>query len=199
MKKLLFLIVFAAISSLSHSQSAAIKIKSTTNARFSKLVKKIDGDLNKDNISDVVKVFKDPKKGDFKASIFFGTQDGKYTLINDNTTLLSVSDGTISDENFPLIEIKKGILILNYELLRGQSNYKFRFQNSNFEMIGYDSTSSDGNGYMEKMDINLSTKIKITTLERYDVENSKPEIKKEKITIASLPKFQTFNPVKFEY
>ena len=199
MKKLLFLIVFAAISSLSHSQSAAIKIKSTTNARFSKLVKKIDGDLNKDNISDVVKVFKDPKKGDFKASIFFGTQDGKYTLINDNTTLLSVSDGTISDENFPLIEIKKGILILNYELLRGQSNYKFRFQNSNFEMIGYDNTSSDGNGYMEKVDINLSTKIKITTLERYDVENSKPEIKKEKITIASLPKFQTFNPVKFEY
>ena len=199
MKKLLFLIVFAAISSLSHSQSAAIKIKSTTNARFSKLVKKIDGDLNKDNISDVVKVFKDPKKGDFKVSIFFGTQDGKYTLINDNTTLLSVSDGTISDENFPLIEIKKGILILNYELLRGQSNYKFRFQNSNFEMIGYDNTSSDGNGYMEKVDINLSTKIKITTLERYDVENSKPEIKKEKITIASLPKFQTFNPVKFEY
>lgn len=199
MKKLLLLIVFATISSLSHSQSAAIKIKSTTNARFSKIVKKIDGDLNKDNISDVVKVFKDPKKGDFKASIFFGTQDGKYTLINDNTTLLSVSDGTISDENFPLIEIKKGILILNYELLRGQSNYKFRFQNSNFEMIGYDSTSSDGNGYMEKMDINLSTKIKITTLERYDVENSKPEIKKEKITIASLPKFQTFNPAKFEY
>ena len=199
MKKLLFLIVFAAISFISHSQSAAIKIKSTTNARFSKLVKKIDGDLNKDNISDVVKVFKDPKKGDFKASIFFGAQDGKYTLINDNTTLLSVSDGTISDETFPLIEIKKGILILNYELLRGQSNYKFRFHNSNFEMIGYASTSSDENGFMEKVDINLSTKIKITTLERYDVENSKPEIKKEKITIASLPKFQTFNPVKFEY
>lgn len=199
MKKLLFLIAFISISGVSHSQSAAVKRKSTTNNRFSKLITKIDGDLNKDNISDVVKVYKDPKKGDFKASIFFGTQDGKYTLINENTNLLSVSNGIMSVENLPLIEIKKGVLILNYELLRGQRNYKFRFQNSNFEMIGYNSISSDGNDYMEKVDINLSTKIKITTLERYDVENTKPTIKKEKITIASLPNFQTFNPDKFEY
>ncbi len=155
--------------------------------------------MNKDNISDVVKVYKDSKKGDFKVSIFFGTQDCKYTLINENTNLLSVLNGIISVENLPLIEIKKGVLILNYELLRGQRNYKFRFQNSNFEMIGYNSISSDGNDYMEKVDINLSTKIKITTLERYDVENTKPTIKKEKITIASLPNFQTFNPDKFEY
>ena len=199
MKKLLLLIAFISISGVSHSQSAAVKRKSTTNNRFSKLITKIDGDLNKDNISDVVKVYKDPKKGDFKASIFFGTQDGKYTLINENTNLLSVSNGIMSVENLPLIEIKKGVLILNYELLRGQRNYKFRFQNSNFEMIGYNSISSDGNDYMEKVDINLSTKIKITTLERYDVENTKPTIKKEKITIASLPNFQTFNPDKFEY
>ncbi|CAM3108063.1 hypothetical protein [Flavobacterium frigoris] len=193
MKNLFVLIAVFTIFTIGHSQSKS------TSSRFSKFISQINGDLNKDNIKDVVKVYKDPRKGDFKTSVFFGTPDGNYKLIIENSTLLSNSEGRMEVENFPSIEIKKGILDLTYELMRGQHNYKFRYQNGNFEMIGFKRSSSDGHAYFETEEANLSTRTKITTVERYDVENEKPEITKEKMAIAKLPIFQTFNPETSKY
>ncbi|SHM48555.1 hypothetical protein [Flavobacterium xanthum] len=192
MKKLFVLIAVLAICS-SHSQSKIV------NRRFTKFISQIEGDLNKDNIKDIVKVQKDPKNGDYKTAVFFETPDGKYKLICYNSSLLAYSDDRTEVENHPYLEINKEILILNYELLRGQHNYKFRYQKGSFEMIGYNSISSDGYGYLEKQDANLSTKIKIRTVEQCDVENIKPKVTTERLMINKLPIFQTFNPQTFNY
>ncbi len=85
--------------------------------------------------------------------------------------------------------INKGVLSVNFELLRGHFEHKFRYQNGNFELIGFSSVNSDGQGVMTTTDFNLSTGIRIEKSERYDTDKVLSN-RRKKILIRPLPKLQ---------
>ena len=83
---------------------------------------------------------------------------------------------------------------MNFELLRGHYKHKFRFQNGNFELIGFSEVSSDGHGVMQTTDYNLSTGIRVEKSERYDSDKILSN-KKKKILIRPLPRLQDVAPM----
>jgi hypothetical protein len=57
-----------------------------------------------------------------------------------------------------ILEIEKGVLHLTFQLTRSMTEYKFRFQENDFVLIGAKSGGSDGNTTIEFWDINFLTK-----------------------------------------
>ncbi|MGF2414650.1 MAG: hypothetical protein ACQUYJ_20100, partial [Ferruginibacter sp.] len=84
------------------------------------------------------------------------------------------------------------------QLLRGNFEHQFRFQNGNFELIGFSKVSSDGQGTITSIDFNLSTGLRIETRERYDTDKVLSRSKK-KVVIRPLPKLQEFTPLENEW
>ena len=142
---------------------------------------KINGDLNKDGIDDCVLIVKATEKDSIVKNRFGETVDrnrrGIIVLFNrkDNYDLIVKNNKCFSSENedggvyFPpelSIEIKKGNLCFHYADGRyGYWEYKFRFQNSDFELIGYDSgdRSSFESDYVtfDETSLNFMTKKKL--------------------------------------
>ena len=61
------------------------------------------------------------------------------------------------------VEVKKGKLYVNFAHGRyGYWGYTFRYQNSDFELIGYDSSASRGPVIYKETSINFLTKKKLT-------------------------------------
>ncbi|HET7733268.1 MAG TPA: hypothetical protein VFK73_05450 [Paludibacter sp.] len=171
---------------------------------FSVLKMEVKGDLNKDNIEDKVVVTQDTinEKSPYKIQIYFGEADGKLNLIVASTKLIEAQypdgrDGFKTGNEFADVTIKNGIISVNSELLRGHFEYKFRFQNGNFELIGFSEVASDGQGVMSTTDFNLSTGMRIVISERYDTNEVISNTKK-KILIRPLPKFQDVAPFENE-
>ena len=95
--------------------------------------------------------------------------------------------------SFYALKISKGVLTLYCELLRGNYNHKFRYQNGNFELIGYTEVESNGRGFIYSTDFNLSTGVQLNKKDNYEtgkVEESERKILK----ISPLPKLQDFIP-----
>ena len=82
-------------------------------------------------------------------------------------------------------------------MTRGHFTHKYRFQNGNFELIGFSQVYSDGHGIMTTIDYNLSTGIRIEKTERYDTDKVLSNTKK-KILIRPLPKLQDITPMENE-
>jgi hypothetical protein len=91
------------------------------------------------------------------------------------------------------VTIKKGVLSINNEFLRGHSEHKFRYQNGRFELIGFSHVSSGGIGVMETIDFNLSTGVRVEKFERYDTDKVLSN-KKTKLLIRPLPRLEGFTP-----
>lgn len=116
------------------------------------------GDLNKDKLNDaaIVLLHKDSilwvgSGGDTVTTqprmliILFQHSAGGFTLVEQNNTLIMIDDGNAySDNPFQDISISKGILELQFHFM-GTSltgiNYKFRYQQNDFVLIGADRTS----------------------------------------------------------
>jgi hypothetical protein len=163
---------------------------------FKVAVAKASGDLNKDGIEDLVTVMQDTlhENAPYRLQVSFGKGDEKFTPIVFSDKLIEPQypdgrDGFRSGNGFDSVEIKKGILLVNISLLRGYITYKFRYQNGNFELIGYKSSSSDGIGTIYSDDFNLSTGDRITIRENYETGKIISNEKTKKL-VRPLPKLQ---------
>ena len=173
----------------------------TKNYNFTHKIMEVSGDLNKDSLPDKVVVTQDTlnENAPYKLQIFFKEPNGQSKLIVTSIKIIEPQypqgrDGYRTGNGFSDVTIKNGILSLNFELLRGHYEHKFRFQNGNFELIGFSEVSSDGHGVMETTDFNLSTGIRVEKSERYD-SDKKLSNKKKKILIRPLPRLQDVVPM----
>ena len=176
----------------------------TKNNRFNHKIMEVEGDLNKDNLVDKVVVTQDTlnENAPYKLQIFFKEPNGLSKLIVSSTEIIEPQypdgrDGYSTGNGFSDVTIKNAVLSVNFELLRGHFEHKFRFQNGNFELIGFSKVYSDGQGVMTTTDFNLSTGNRIEKSERYDTDKVL-SIKKKKILIRPLPKLQDVIPMKNE-
>jgi hypothetical protein len=175
--------------------------QSTSSAdNFSYEILKVTGDLNKDSLPDKVVVSQDTldEKFPYRLQIFFVQPNGEFKLVVASTKLIEPQypdgkSGMRSGNGFANVTISNGVVSVNNELLRGHYEHKFRFQNGNFELIGYSYVSSDGLGEMTSIDFNLSTGIRLEKTERYDTDKIISNTKK-KILVKPLPKLQDVIP-----
>ncbi|NHM02597.1 hypothetical protein [Flavobacterium difficile] len=173
-------------------------------ANFNVKIKEVKGDLNKDNLTDKVVVTQDTinEKSPYKLEIFFAKPNGDFKSIVASTKIIEAQypEGRVNyntGNGFSDITIKKGVLIVRFELVRGYFEHKFRFQNGNFELIGFYEVYSNGQGVITTTDFNLSTGIRIEKAERYDNDEVISSTKK-KIVISPLPKLQDVEPFENE-
>lgn len=134
----------------------------------------IRGDLNKDGLEDSVFIIKGTNKSKIVIDKFAGELDrnrrgiiivfggkNQYQLILENRECFS-SENEDGGFYFPpdlRIYIKNGVLRLHY--LHGRYGfwiYKFRYQNSDFELIGYDRSCARGPVVEVTTSINFLTK-----------------------------------------
>ncbi|HLP13381.1 MAG TPA: hypothetical protein VK177_15695 [Flavobacteriales bacterium] len=159
----------------------------------------VKGDLNKDKIADLVIITQDTlqQRRPYKLEVYFIQPNGTKKLIVSTTKALEpqfIEGENTSPRNGPYLVdpvIKKGVLWINHELLRGHFEHKWRYQNGNFELIGYSFVESNGVGLMYTNDFNLSTGEYVHKEEEYS--NDKVVVhKKQKHKITPLPKLQDF-------
>ena len=135
---------------------------------------KVQGDLNKDNQVDYVLIIKGTDKANFVKDEYRGELDRNRRGIiialknNDRYELVLENRDCFSSENeyggvyySPELDvsIKKGNLLVHY--LHGRYGYwiyNFRYQNSDFELVGYDSSNNHGSIVKSTTSINLMTK-----------------------------------------
>jgi hypothetical protein len=197
MKQLLltFLIIFQLDSSAQTN---------TSKLNFEHKIMEVEGDLNKDSLVDKVVVTQDTlnENAPYRLQIFFKETNGLSKLIVTSTKIIEPQypdgrDGYRTGNGFSDVTIQNGVLGVNFQLLRGHFEHKFRFQNGNFELIGFTEGYSDGQGVMRTTDFNLSTGIRIEKSERYDTDKILSKTKK-KILIRPLPKLQDIIPMENE-
>lgn len=165
---------------------------------FDLKIMEVSGDLNKDNLFDKVIVNQDKSEnGHYRLQVFFKEPNGHYKLIVTSTTFIGPKypNGIcLSEIGFSEVKIKNGILSINFQLVCGHSEYKFRYQNENFELIGFSKVYSDGLGLTKTTDYNLTSGTRIEKFERYDKDQFLSNTKK-KILIRPLPKLQDIIPM----
>lgn len=143
-----------------------------------KLLKKITGDLNGDGLDDHVLIIKATEKEKIVTNRFDEEVDRNrrgiliYLTNNDETFLATKNLNCFSSENedggvyFPpelTIEIENEKLSVHYGHGRyGYWKYTFRLHNSDFELIGYDSSDNYGPVVNRETSINFLTKKKLT-------------------------------------
>jgi hypothetical protein len=138
----------------------------------------IKGDLNKDGLEDIVliikgtdksKIIKDEDRGELdrnrRGILVLLKKGNSYVLASKNYDCFSSEneDGGVYFAPELEVEIKKGNLYISYGHGRyGNWSYTFRYENGNFELIGYDSYSSRGPVPQFQVSINFLTKKKLT-------------------------------------
>ncbi len=135
---------------------------------------KIQGDLNKDNQADYILIIKGTDKDKIvkdengeqldrnrRGIIIAFKNQNQYELALENRDCFSSEDedGGVYFAPELSVTIDKGKLFVNYSHGRyGYSSYNFRYQNSNFELIGYDSSENSGPVVERSVSVNLMTK-----------------------------------------
>jgi hypothetical protein len=153
---------------------------------------KIMGDFNKDGMDDCVllikgtdtsKVITDEYRGKLdrnrRGLIVLLNKKGKYELAIKNYDCFSSEneDGGVYFAPELSLEIKKGNLYVHYSHGRyGYWTYTFRFQKSDFELIGYDESDDHGPVVNSETSINFSTKIKQVKVNTNEDADSGEEI-----------------------
>lgn len=175
MKKLVF-IIFLAIGTNAFGQSKGKIAKSPTEFIPAGYVvfEELQGDLNRDNQADYVfiikgtdrdKFVKDEYRGELDRNrrgiiIAFKSPNGyEHVLENRDCFSSENEDGGIYFAPELDVTISKGNLRIHYAHGRyGYRTYSFRYQNSDFELIGYDDSQNRGPVVERSVSINLLTK-----------------------------------------
>lgn len=176
------------------------------------VIEKIKGDLNKDGLEDCVLIVKSTDKNQIITHEYGGELDrnrrGIIVLLNKNDyyELAIKNYDCFSSENedggayfAPIlsVEIKNGNLNIHYAHGRyGYWKYTFRFQNSDFELIGYDQSDNRGPIVERETSINfLSKKMKVKVNTNKNAEGGDEIFKEtwEKTNINRLIKLSEVN------
>lgn len=167
---------------------------------FDHLITEVSGDLNKDGFKNLVRGTQDTiaDTRPYRLQVFFTQPNGKQQLIITTDQMIgaeypSGKKGLRSEASFDTITIKNNVIAIRIQLTRGMFIHKFRYQNGNFELIGFSSVNSDGVGTMCEEDFNLSTGIKYFKAEHY-ATGAVVVKRKEKKLIRPLYKLQDFVP-----
>ncbi|QEC69596.1 hypothetical protein FRZ67_20665 [Panacibacter ginsenosidivorans] len=151
-------------------------------------VKEIYGDLNKDSVDEKIVVYnvndtEDEVEGVDREIIIFKKENRNWVIWHRSKTAIGNSkDGGMMGDPFEGIEIKNGILLV-YE--SGGSSWKwsfidkYRFQNNNFELIGYVSSAGKVCEYWQDVDYNISTGEIIIKKEYEDCDKAQEIYKRE--------------------
>jgi hypothetical protein len=130
------------------------------------------GDLNGDNIADLVAVaeWKDTIEelrpdntvnlGSPRILLIFfkNSQTGNFDLVlQHNSFIIRYGEGGMDPEAYRKVSIENKVLDIYYELLRGHAEYKFRYQENDFYLIGA-TTGGESGGQIDYWDINFMTK-----------------------------------------
>lgn len=184
-----FLVVLFVLLSLS---SSAQKKRD----RFSHQIARVKGDLNKDSLPDLVVVKQDTVSDSrpYRLQIFFAQADGTNKLIVSTEKAIPPQfSGSGTGNAFDKITVEKNVLTIENELLRGWFRHIFRYQNGNFELIGFSRLESDGHGKIHEIDFNLSTGVRFYKISSYENDKVLSNEKQKKL-IRPLPKLQDFIP-----
>ena len=173
MKKLLVLLTAFFTATLSGQTGQGKELSDFLPKGFV-ISERINGDLNKDGIADCVliikgtdksKIIKDnsPEKVDRnrRGIVILFNKNNHYELAVKNYNCFSSEneDGGVYFAPELSIEINKGNLCIHYGHGRyGYCTYSFRFRNSDFELIGYDSSDDHGPIVNRVTSINFLTK-----------------------------------------
>ena len=146
-----------------------------------KLFEKISGDLNKDGLEDCVLIIKATRKDGFERDyegklidrnrrgiiVLFSEEKGyKVAVKNYNCFSSENEDGGVYFAPYLSIDIRNSKLFVHYAHGRyGYWEYCFRYQDSDFMLIGYESFGSQGPTVLGKVSINFLTGV------RYDDDN----------------------------
>ncbi len=176
------------------------------------IFEEIFGDLNKDGIEDCViiikgtennKIIQDEYRGELDRNrrgiiVLFKRNDG-YHLAAKNYDCFSSEneDGGVYYAPELSVKIDQGNLYVNYAHGRyGYWRYTFRFQNSDFELIGYDESMSRGPVVIEEISINYSTKTKIIRVNTNENGESGEEVFEETVTKIGTEKLTKLSEIK---
>ena len=194
-----FVVLYLLTACLSFASPAAF-----AQGHFTKEVKRATGDLNKDGLDDLAVVTQDTTAdtGPYRLQVFFKQPNGQYKLVVSTKQAINPAfpDGRNGYDNgseFDDIVIGRGVLTVGVQLLRGHYKHLFRYQNGNFELIGFGETGSDGQGTCSTIEFNLSTGVRIEKDERCDNNKVMRSVQK-KIMVRPLPKLQDFQPMEGE-
>ena len=135
------------------------------------------GDLNKDGLEDAVLIIKATGEAGFDENqfgdivdknrrgilILFNTgNDYELALLNNDCFSSENEDGGVYYAPELWVDVEKGNLYVRYAHGRyGHWWYTFRFQNNDFELIGYDAAEHYGPIVNREISINFSTKRKL--------------------------------------
>ena len=195
MKKLFILLLLISVKVCAQNKTQPFKV----------LIEEVKGDLYKDGLPDLVKLTQDTlvDEAPYRLQVFFAQPGGKWKLIVSSDQIIAPQfpngkDGYRGEASFESLTIKNNVLTISNQLIRGNFAHKFRYQNGNFELIGFTQVNANGLGEMHKEDFNLSTGIRYYKEERYDT-NEIIVNKKEKKLIRPLPKLQSFVPFEKDF
>lgn len=170
------------------------------------------GDLNNDGQQDCILIIKKTNQANVVVNRFdkkvdrnrrgiivlFKKQDD-YQLADKNYDCFS-SENEDGGVYFPpqlWIDVEKGNLVIHYSHGRyGFWRYIFRYQNSGFKLIGYDSSSSNGPVVNRETSINFLTKQKLIRENTYESSQGEDEVfeeTREEIVIDTLLELSEIN------
>ena len=115
-----------------------------------KLLKKAEGDLNKDKLTDTAIVVED-KAGNRVLLILFAKKNKSFSLASSTQSVLCRECGGVFGDPFndgmgDALKIEKGVLVIGHyggSCYRWGFTDRFRFQNNNFYLIGEDILVAD--------------------------------------------------------
>lgn len=163
------------------------------------LLDSTSGDLNQDGIPDLVFAIQKSDRNNIELNdelfgidtidlnprtlaIYFGNKSGSYNKKLVSESFIILRDSPKMDEPFEGFSInKKGVLDINYRFwysagswIVSNHKYRFRFQNNEFALIGYDSFEAHrSSGEFTDYSINfLTRKMKVT---KGNLFNEEPE------------------------
>ena len=178
MKIAIYILLFIINLNYSFGQKNLIKTE------FEIIYKKT-GDLDKDGIDEKVIVYETNEKTDFgnvREIQILKNKSGKWVeWKKSKNAVLKSEEGGMMGDPFQGIDIENGILKIHFF---GGSSWKwsytdkYRFQNKQFELIGYTSTYFKLCEYWETDDFNLLTGKIISKKEYEKCENGEQEIYK---------------------
>lgn len=205
MKKRLFtsILVLLFFSFTSCKKQENKKIEVVQIPESFKILKEIEGDLDKDGVSEKVIVYDTEKETDFgtERQIFiFKKMNNKWEFWKKSVgAILPSKHGGMMGDPFEGISIERNCIVINhFGGSRQKWNYthRFRYQNGDFQLIGATINFGSPCDYFLTTDYNLSNGKINYKKETEDCENKSSKIEEENIILKleTLPIMDGFYP-----